>query len=276
MKLLKVFLVQMTSTDNIHENMDLLVEYFLAAKQSSADIVVLPEMFAQFGSSDARKLAELEGDFNGPVGRGIRQLAVEYKMWIVAGTVPVLTSEDENPRARCHVIDDQGQVVSHYDKIHLFDAVVGDKQGRYAESDHYQAGHQAVVFDSPWGRIGLAVCYDLRFPELFRRLNDMDASMVIVPAAFTYKTGSAHWDVLCRARAIENGYFIAAANQCGDHDEKRSTWGHSMVVNPWGEIQSLAHQPKGLSVAIDFNLVEAVRTQIPVNQNRQSIRNSTD
>ena len=153
--------------------------------------------------------------------------------------------------------------------MHLFDALVGDQQGVYKESNNYSPGSSVVTLNSPWGALGLAVCYDLRFPELFRQLNDAGAELVIVPSAFTYKTGQAHWEVLCRARAIENGYFIAAVNQCGQHDPRRRTWGHSLLVDPWGEIQDLGAEPCGQLLVVEFDRVAAVRQQLPVNQHRR-------
>jgi len=268
-KEIKVFFVQMTSRRDISENLKWIEGQFHIASTAGANIVVLPEMFAQFGVADQHDLAKDETEFRGPVGTVIRSLAKKYGVWVIAGTVPVLTDQDERPRARCHVIDAKGCVISYYDKIHLFDAVVGDKQGAYKESDSYSPGDEVVTFLSPWGEIGLAVCYDLRFPELFRRLNDAGAEMVIVPAAFTYKTGQAHWEILCRSRAIENGFFIAAVNQCGQHDKKRATWGHSMMVDPWGDMSDMGEDIDGRLFTVDLNNIKDVRLRLPVNQHRR-------
>ncbi|WP_320823616.1 carbon-nitrogen hydrolase family protein [Reinekea sp.] len=268
-KAIDIFIVQMTSCPQVDVNLAWVEQQLALAASCGAELVVLPEMFAQFGVADPRPLAAQERTFNGPVGSVIRTLAQQYGLWIVAGTVPVLTDADRRPRARCHVVNAQGEVVSHYDKIHLFDAVVGDQQGVYKESDSYSPGSEVVTVDSPWGILGLTVCYDLRFPELFRQLNDAGAELVLVPSAFTYKTGQAHWDILCRARAIENGYFIAAVNQCGQHDERRRTWGHSLLVDPWGETQDLGAEPSSRLLTVDFDRVAAVRQQLPVNRHRR-------
>lgn len=264
-----IALLQMTSVADLDTNLAHVETSVKDAAQSGADIIVLPEMFAQFGVQNQKPLAKSEAQFDGKVGRLLKGLARHEKIWIVAGTLPIMTTEDDRPRARCYVINDKGDVVAHYDKIHLFDAIVGDKQKEYRESDSYSPGSETVVFDSPWGRIGLAVCYDLRFPEIFRKLNDDGAQVVILPSAFTYRTGEAHWQVLCRARAIENGYFMVAVNQCGQHDERRQTWGHSMAISPWGDVEAMQHEVGIKLVTLDLDRVEAVRKQIPVNDNRR-------
>lgn len=263
--------LQMTSTASLDQNLDFVEAQITSGAFNSTDILVLPEMFAQFGVKDQTPIASQETDFSGPIGTKMRAWAVEHNLWIVAGTVPCFVEGEKLPRARCHVINSSGELVAVYDKIHLFDASVGDRQGAYRESDSYNAGSTVVTFESPWGRLGLAVCYDLRFPELFRQLNDQGAQTVIVPSAFTEKTGQAHWEVLCRARAVENEFFIAAVNQCGQHDEKRRTWGHSMLVDPWGVTESAADRPVNLCVDVDHNRVDDVRAKIPVNQNRRLV-----
>lgn len=266
---MKMLLAQMTSVKDIHANLAAVQEFAQQASSHRCNLLVLPEMFAQFGVSDTTELAALETHFNGPVGRIIRSLAKEHGVWIVAGTVPVDAQDGERPKARCHVIDDQGELITFYDKIHLFDATVGDTQGSYKESDSYSYGREPVVFDSPWGRLGLAVCYDLRFPEVFRSLNDQGAELVFLPSAFTYKTGKMHWDALIKARAIENGYFVAGVNQTGQHDEKRQTWGHSQLVHPNGTVDTLAEDVDALMVGVDFSEVSEFRSAVPVNQHRR-------
>jgi nitrilase len=261
--------IQLTSTSSLEDNLLAIENELSSTNLSSIDIVVLPEMFAQFGVKNQVPLAEQEATFKGPVGNRIREFAKHYNVWIVAGTVPVLVEGEPRPRARCHVIDSAGNVEAVYDKIHLFDADVSDKQGAYRESDSYSPGSTPTVIDTPWGKVGLAVCYDLRFPELFKALADLSCELVIVPSAFTRNTGEAHWEVLCRARAIENGYFVVAVNQCGEHDSKRSTWGHSMCVDPWGRFESMGHKTGSLSWSLDLSDVMETQNQIPVHKNRQ-------
>lgn len=261
--------VQMCSTRDLQQNLKKALELSRHAMDQGAELIVLPEMFALFGERNALPLANNEVEFTGEVGTALREFARTYQTWLVAGTVPVAVEGEDRPRARCHVLDSQGEVVSYYDKIHLFDADIGDAQQSYRESDSYAPGGTPVVVDSPWGKIGLAVCYDLRFPELFRELNDRGAQAVIVPSAFTHKTGEAHWEVLCRARAIENGYFVVGTNQCGHHSEKRQTWGHSMHVSPWGEFESLGSKEGVLVTELAMSEVELVRAKVPVNKNRR-------
>lgn len=264
-----VCMVQMTSTNELSRNLAMVEEALSSTDLTETNLVVLPEMFALFGVGDQRELALSETEFDGPVGCKVRQWAKDFNVWIVAGTVPVLVDGESKPRARCHVVSSEGDVIATYDKIHLFDADVADQQRSYRESDSYAPGSDVATVLTPWGTLGLAVCYDLRFPELFRALNDQGAEFVIVPSAFTHKTGSAHWEVLCRARAIENGYFVVGVNQCGTHDQKRQTWGHSMMVNPWGETVSLEDLAATKQVVLDLSQVSKVREQIPVNVNRR-------
>ncbi|MFQ3230626.1 carbon-nitrogen hydrolase family protein [Reinekea sp.] len=266
---MKLFLVQMTSVKDVQLNLAVVKNFARQAEAAGCDLLILPEMFSQFGVSNNRELAGLEAEFNGPVGKAIRQLAIEHGLWIVAGTVPVDAGDGQNPKARCHVINTEGEVVTCYDKIHLFDADVGDKQGQYKESDSYSHGDAPVVFDSPWGTLGLAVCYDLRFPEVFRQLNDLGAELVFLPSAFTYKTGQLHWDTLLRARAIENGFFVAGVNQTGQHDAKRQTWGRTQLVHPQGQVESLIDEVAGLVVDVDLSEVKEFRVALPVNKHRR-------
>jgi nitrilase len=266
---LKILTMQMTSGADIRENLNTIKNLVEESDMATVDMVVLPEMFAQFGVSDTLALAESERDLSGEVGRQLKAICEKYSVWMIAGTLPVLTAVDHRPRARCFVLNPNGQIETFYDKVHLFDASVSDDQKNYRESDSYSPGSDVVVFDSPWGKLGIAVCYDLRFPELFRKLADKGARIVIVPSAFTYATGSAHWEVLCRARAIENGMFVVAVNQWGKHDEKRTTWGHSMVVSPWGVLNDVGKGVKADVFTLDLNEVAEVRAQLPVHKHRR-------
>lgn len=261
--------VQMTSGKNLEKNLKDVEQKLRQQDLSGVQFVVLPEMFAVFGVRDQAALAQQERDFHGPVGTAVRQWAREFQVWIVAGTVPVMAGDETLPRARCHLIDDQGELIAHYDKIHLFDAVVGDRQGSYRESDSYSPGNEVVTVPTPWGRLGLAVCYDLRFAELFRALNDQGAEFVILPSAFTALTGEAHWEPLCRARAIENAFVLVAVNQCGQHDAKRATWGHSMLVDSWGRTESMGGDNGCGLFSTDLSDVAVSRRLIPVNENRR-------
>jgi nitrilase len=266
---MKWYLAQMISTRDPEENLDRVEHHLRKAADTGVDVVQLPEMFAVFGGGGARDVAVHESGFTGPVGQRIRDAARRYGLWIVAGTVPVQLPGEANPRARLHVIDDQGEVRAHYDKIHLFDASVADAQRQYRESDHFQAGSNVVTVETPWGHWGLSVCYDLRFPELYRLQRSRGVDTLVVPSAFTRSTGQAHWEVLCRARAIENACYLVAANQGGQHDEKRHTWGHSMMVDPWGTIEEVGEGEQGLTVETDLQRVEDVRLKMPTHEHRR-------
>lgn len=266
---MKWYLAQMISTRQVSDNLERVHWHLQQAASQGCEAVQLPEMFATFGQSDNQAIARSETDFNGEIGAQLREWARQYGLWIVAGTVPVQRPDEDRPRARLHVLDDAGELKASYDKIHLFDASVSDNQRRYQESRHYMAGNEVVTVDTPWGRWGLSVCYDLRFPELYRRLADAGAETLVAPSAFTWVTGQAHWQVLCRARAIENGCYLLAANQGGQHDEKRRTWGHSLMCDPWGEVTELAEGEGGLCVSTDPNRVREVRSQLPVHEHRR-------
>ncbi len=263
------YLAQMISSRHLEENLDKVDRHLATAAEAGADAVQLPEMFAVFGGGVAKELAASEAEFTGPVGRHLREAARRYKLWIIAGTIPVYAPNEAKPRARMHVLDDQGELRAKYDKIHLFDAAVSDAQGQYRESDHYQPGNDVVTLETPWGHWGLSVCYDLRFPELYRLQRNRGVDTFVVPSAFTWSTGQAHWEVLCRARAIENASYLVAANQGGRHDEKRHTWGHSLMVDPWGEVEGVGEGEQGVVLETDLTRVESVRMKMPTHEHRR-------
>lgn len=266
----KVAVIQTVSSDDLSANLAQAQRGLEAAAAQGACMAVLPENFALFGSRHLRALGERETSGDAPVSRFLAETARRLGLWIVGGSVPLAHRPDgqrldERVRAACLVYDAQGQLRARYDKIHLFDADVGDAQGRYRESDTFEPGSEPVVVDTPVGRLGLAICYDLRFPELFRKLRAQGAELLALPAAFTWKTGQAHWEVLLRARAIENQVWVCASGQGGIHDEKRHTWGHSMIINPWGEICAChAHGEGTVSAAVDREEQQALRERMPV------------
>lgn len=264
------YLAQMISTQDTEANLAAAEAHIAAAARQGCAAVQLPEMFARFGTSKNADIADREADFNGPVGQPLREAARRHGVWVVAGTVPVRVGDESRPRARLHVLDAAGEVRAHYDKVHLFDAAVGDAQGRYNESDYYQPGEPIIsTVDTPWGRWGLSVCYDLRFPEMYRRQRQAGVDTLVVPSAFTYRTGQAHWELLCRARAVENACYLVAANQGGQHDAKRHTWGHSLGVDPWGEVEQLGEGEAGLVVQTDLDRVAEIRRKMPSWEHRR-------
>jgi nitrilase len=241
------------------------------AAGAGAVLAVLPENFAFMGAHERDKLAFAEADGQGPIQDFLAALAAELKLWIVAGTVPLAVPGDSGKvYAACLVYDAQGRRAARYDKIHLFDVEVPGGE-RYRESATVAPGTPTlVVVDTPAGRLGLSVCYDLRFPELYRALAAQGAELLCVPAAFTARTGQAHWEALLRARAIENQCFVIAPGQHGSHAGGRSTWGHSLVLDPWGEI--LAQQVAGdgvVAAALPAERLAQVRTTFPALAHRR-------
>ncbi|MEI8168215.1 MAG: carbon-nitrogen hydrolase family protein [Rhodoferax sp.] len=233
---MKIAALQMVSGTDLQRNLDMARQLLTQAAQQGAELAVLPEYFCLMGAQDTDKLAIQETMGHGPIQDFLSQAARDLGLWIVGGTLPIATNEAQRVRNSSLVFDPTGQCVSRYDKIHLFRFDNGIE--RYDEALVLQAGTQAVSFELPsidghTYRIGLSVCYDLRFAELYRELA---ADVLLVPSAFTFTTGQAHWEVLLRARAIENLAYVLAAAQGGVHDNQRRTWGHSMVIDPWGQV----------------------------------------
>lgn len=239
-------LIQMVSSANVAENLQQIEQLMIQAREEQTDLVLLPENFAFMGLNETDKLQIGEVYGVGTIQQKISQLAKELGLWVIAGTIP-LKSSGSKVRASCLVYDAQGKCVSRYDKIHLFDVNVSSKEA-YQESMSIERGHDLALVDTPVGKIGLTVCYDLRFPELYQQLMLQGAQLFTVPSAFTAITGLAHWEVLLRARAIENLCYVLAANQGGRHENGRSTFGHSMIVDPWGRV--LAQKDIGIGVVI--------------------------
>jgi nitrilase len=239
----KVAAVQLASGSNVSANLLETERLTEAAAKQGADLVVLPENFAFIGRncSDANALREQAG--NGPLQSFLSQLAKRLGIWIVGGTVPLEGEHAAKWRAACTVYDERGRQVARYDKQHLFDVNLVESNERFIESESIEPGDRVIVIDSPVGRLGISVCYDLRFPELYRAMADRGVEVITLPAAFTEITGRAHWETLVRARAIENLSYIIAAAQGGFHIASRQTYGHSMIVDPWGS--KLAEQDRG-------------------------------
>jgi nitrilase len=191
-------------------------------------------------------------------------------MWLVGGTIPLLSDADARPVAACCIYDSAGERRGRYDKIHLFDVDVPDADEQYRESANTAPGQQVLTVPTPWGRLGVAVCYDLRFPELFGMLAADGAELIAVPAAFTRPTGRAHWELLVRSRALDSLAYVAAAGQTGTHPGGRRTWGHSLVAGPWGEVLCHADELPGVYlVTLDMTQVASVRKSFPVLQHRR-------
>ncbi len=264
--------IQMVSQDDVLANLAAAHRLLEQAAAGGARLAVLPENFAAMGRRDLATLGRAEAEGSGPILPWLRQTARDLQLWIVAGTIPL--PPDGQPSAKAHacslLIDAQGQRVARYDKLHLFDVDVADARGRYRESDDYAFGNRVVVADTPVGRLGLTVCYDLRFPELYSLLREAGAELISAPAAFTAVTGAAHWQVLLRARAIETQCYVLAAGQGGSHPGGRETFGHSAIIDPWGRL--LAEEPVGEAVLLatpDAAEQAQIRQRMPVASHRR-------
>jgi len=259
----KVAVIQMVSGADVETNLRQATHLLAKAAEAGAVLAVLPENFACMTPDMAhlRSLAEREGE--GPIQQALAAMARRHGLWLVGGTLPLHAGEGRLTNTTL-VFDAHGERVARYDKIHLFDVdVPGGEVHR--ESAHFAPGRRVVVLDSPVGRLGLAVCYDLRFPELFRAMAAQGAELIALPAAFTYTTGMAHWEVLLRARAIENLCYVLASAQGGQHFEGRRTFGHSQVIGPWGEVLATHAEGPGLAVAeLDRPAQAALRERFPV------------
>lgn len=240
----KVAALQMASGPNISGNLSEARRLIENAVAQGARIVVLPEYFSVMGMKEEDMVNAREQAGSGAVQSFLAEMARRHRIWVVGGSIPLVADATNKYRNSCLVFDEHGQQVARYDKIHLFNLDLGNEH--YHEAETIEAGNQVVVVDSPFGRIGLAICYDLRFPELFRAMKNVD--IIVLPSAFTSTTGKLHWETLVRARAIENLSYVIAAAQGGYHVNGRETHGHSMVVDPWGRV--LDELPRGSGVVI--------------------------
>ena len=261
----RVAAVQMVSAPEVAPNLDAAGRLIAAAAAAGARLVALPENFYMIGRQDTDKLGAREPEGAGPIQDFLSRTARAHQLWIIAGTVPILGSDERHIRGACLVYDDSGKRVARYDKMHLFRFTSGDE--RYDETRTLEPGERPVAVQSPFGRLALSVCYDVRYPELYRALGAFDA--LFVPSAFTVPTGAAHWETLLRARAIENQAYVIAPAQGGTHAGGRRTYGHSMIIDPWGEI--LVVQPEGEGVVLaemDTDRIREVQAALPANANR--------
>ncbi len=260
---MRVAAIQMASGPHLHANLAEAGRLIAEAASSGAKLVVLPENFALMPLADADRLAIVEPEGAGPIQQFLAEQARRHRVWVVGGTLPVAAGVAGKMRAACLLLNDRGERVARYDKMHLFDVALPNGE-RYQESNVFEAGDQTVVVDTPFGRLGLAVCYDLRFPELFRAMLDQGADVFALPAAFTALTGKAHWEALLRARAIENLAYVIAAAQGGYHANGRETYGDSLIASPWGEV--LDRLPRGAGIVLaelDRARLTQVRASLP-------------
>jgi len=265
----RVAAVQMASGPNVDANLDHAGELIRSAAEQGAELVGLPENFGLIGASERDKLDHAEADGAGPMQDFLAAAAARHGIWLVGGTVPIATADGRRVRQSLGVYDDRGARVVRYDKMHLFDVRLSNGE-TYHESATIEPGRASVVIDSPVGRLGLAICYDLRFPELFRQLGEQGAEVFVVPSAFTKATGQAHWDILVRTRAVENLAFVVAPAQGGYHINERETWGHSMIVDPWATVVAQRERNAGVIVAdLDPQMLARTRENFPAIDHRR-------
>ncbi|NHZ79505.1 carbon-nitrogen hydrolase family protein [Massilia sp. CCM 8695] len=258
--------VQMISTPDVAENIASARRLVSEAAARGATLVTLPEYWPIMGMSDTDKVAHAEAPGQGPIQDCMAQAAREHGIWLIGGTLPLVSPDAGRVMNTTLVYDPQGRPVQRYDKIHLFGFTRGAES--YDEARTIVPGEAVAAFEAPFGRVGLSVCYDLRFPELYRAMGE--CALIVVTAAFTHTTGLAHWEVLLRARAIENQCYVLASAQGGSHRNGRRTFGHSMLIDPWGEVKAVLDEGEGIvSGALDAAFLAGVRESLPALKHRK-------
>jgi deaminated glutathione amidase len=261
----KVAAIQMASSPHVASNLTEAERLIALAAAQGAKIVVLPEYFCIMGVKDIDKVAVREKPGDGTIQRFLAKMAREHKIWLIGGTVPLTSNYPNKVRNSCLVFNDKGVQVARYDKIHLFGLDLGTEH--YHEENTIESGDEVVVVDTPYGKIGLSVCYDLRFPELYRAMGQVD--IIVIPSAFTETTGKAHWEPLIRARAIENLSYVIASAQGGYHLSGRETHGNSMIVDPWGVVLDRLPRGSGIVTAnINRDYQKSLRQSLPALKHR--------
>jgi deaminated glutathione amidase len=262
----KVAAVQMVSTPVVEENFAAACRMITEAAKQGAQLVLLPEYWPLMGMKESDKVAHAEQFDAGPIQKFMSDIARELRIWLIGGTLPMAAADADKVLNTMMVYNPDGEHVVRYDKIHLFSFTKGDES--YDEARTIVHGTKVATFEAPFGRVGLSVCYDLRFPELYRAMGD--CTLIVMPAAFTYTTGRAHWEILLRARAIENQCYVLAAAQGGQHPNGRRTWGHSMLIDPWGEVKAVLPEGEGVIVGdIEPPHLQRVRESLPALKHRK-------
>ncbi|MGY1490060.1 carbon-nitrogen hydrolase family protein [Methylobacillus pratensis] len=262
----RIAAIQMASGPYVAANLSEAERLIEIAVNMGAKLVALPEYFAIMGLKDTDKVAVREKEGSGPIQRFLSKTAKKHQVWIIGGSVPLECDNPEKVRNACLVYDDKGKQVARYDKIHLFGFEKG--QEHYQEKKTIEPGSKVVTLDTPFGKLGLSICYDLRFPELYRAMGDVD--IIAVPSAFTETTGKAHWETLIRARAIENLCYVIAPGQGGYHASGRETHGNSMIVDPWGVVQDRLPRGSGIVISsINTAYLKSLRKSLPALKHRK-------
>jgi predicted amidohydrolase len=263
--ILKIAGIQMASGPYVSANLSEAERLIEIAVNQGAKLVALPEYFAIMGLKDTDKVAAREKEGSGPIQRFLSKIAKKHQIWLIGGSIPLEASTPEKVRNACLVYDDKGKQVARYDKIHLFGLNLGNEN--YREENTIESGDKVVVVETPFGKIGLSICYDLRFPELYRAMGEVD--IIVVPSAFTETTGKAHWESLIRARAIENLSYVLAPAQGGYHLSGRETHGNSMIVDPWGVVLDRLPRGSGVVIAtVNSGYQKSLRNSLPALKHR--------
>jgi predicted amidohydrolase len=262
----RIAAVQMVSGPEVAGNLAAAERLIAQAARDGASLAALPENFYIIGRHESDKVKLRERDGSGPIQDFLARAARTHRVWIVGGTAPIECADPARIRSACLVFDDDGRRVARYDKMHLFRFAAGNE--RYDETRTVEHGTAPLAIESPFGRLALSVCYDVRYPELYRSLGEFDA--LFVPSAFTVPTGAAHWETLLRARAIENQAYVVAPAQGGTHAGGRRTYGHTMIIDPWGEILAKQEEGEGIVVAdMDLARIREVQSSLPAHANRR-------
>ena len=265
---MKIAALQTVATPDLDRNLETAERLIAQAARKGAELVALPEYFCLMGQRDDDKLRVAEASGDGPIQAFLAAQAKQHGLWLIGGTLPMRTADPAHARNSCCVYAPDGALAARYDKIHLFRYDNGRES--YDEARVLEAGSEPVTLQAGPLRVGLSVCYDLRFPELYRTLCTPPCDLLSVPAAFTYTTGRAHWELLLRARAVENQCYVIAPAQGGTHQNGRRTWGHSMVIDPWGEVLAVRPEGEGVVLAeVDAKRLATVRTQLPALEHRR-------
>lgn len=265
----KVAAIQMCSTHLIDENLAHADIFIKQASDKGAKLAVLPENFALMGLHEQDKVKQKEQFKIGKIQTFLAEAARKNKIWLVGGTIPVATENEHKVRSAALLYDDRGELVARYDKIHLFDAHLSETE-IHKESQYLEAGKEIIVVSTPFGKLGLAICFDVRFPDLFLSLYQLGVEIIALPSAFTYKTGDAHWELLTRARAVDTFSYVIGAGQGGTHTNGRQTYGHSLIVGPWGNVLAKKDDTKpGVIFAdVDLDGLHKIRASIPIRDPR--------
>jgi len=270
--------IQMASGPNISANLSEAERLIKMSVDSGAELVVLPENFAHMGMKNEDILQVAEDTENpGEILEFLSNCAKQYGIWLLGGTVPLKTDDPQKTLSASILYNAQGEQVARYNKIHLFDMDLSEASGAYHESSFTKAGSDVITIDSPYGKLGIAICYDIRFPELFRKMTKNGMEILLIPSSFTAITGQAHWEILNRSRAIENVCYVVASAQGGYHVNGRETYGHSMIISPWGKVLDQLNSGSGFVIAdVDKSFVEETRNNFPVLEHRKLICNFTE